>query len=186
MIMETNEEQHKLFNEISQETNIRKMSKDERQRAMETMSNNFDIQNNPEVGIFWYDETEDELFGVNKAFASELRFNANGYKNLGILHKDWWGKQQNKLLRRKKPMGMLGQDYTKVPRGRIWEKKTCKDTIFQMMCGKWIEDYGREHIESIVRDEFNLQNVPFEIVVDTHWDIGHGWSQEFDVEKAHA
>ena len=161
MIMKITEEQCK-------KARVREMSKDERKMAIDTMSDNFDIQNNPEVGIFWYDEAEDELFGVNKAFASELQFNANGYKNLGILHKDWWKKQQEKMLRKKKPMGILGQDYTSVPRGRIWEKKTDKDAIFQMMCGKWIEDYGREHIEYIVREEFNLQSVPFEIVVDTH------------------
>ena len=183
--METTEEQRESSEDVYQKTRLREMSKNERKMAIDTMSDNFDIQNNPEVGIFWYDETEDELFGVNKAFASELQFNANGYKNLGILHKDWWKKQQEKMLRKKKPMGILGQDYTKVPRGRVWEKKTGKDAIFQMMCGKWIEDYGREHIENIVREEFNLQNVLFEIVVDTHWDIGHGWSQEFDVGKAY-
>jgi len=171
---------------MEQKTRVREMSKDERQMAIDAMSDNFDIQNNPEVGIFWYDEAEDELFGVNKAFASELRFNQNGYKNLGILHKDWWQKQRNRAKHKKKPLGIFGKDYTQVPRGRIWQKKAGEKVIFQMMCGKWIEDYGRERMESIVREEFNLQNVPFEIVVDAHWDIGHGWSQEFDLGKADA
>jgi len=166
------------------ETLVREMSKSERRMAMGAMSDNFDIQDDPEVGIFWYDKAEDELFGVSKAFASELRFNANGYKNLGLLHKDWWRKQQQRTLRKKKPLGILGQDYTMVPRGRIWQKKTGEDAVFQMMCGNLIEDYGREHIENLAREEFNLQNVPFEIVVDVHWDIGHGWSWEFDVGQA--
>ena len=76
-------------------------------------------------------------------------------------------------------MGVFKNDYTSIPRGRIWEKKTDDGSIFQLMTGSWIRDFGQENIEALVKDEFNLQNVPFEVVADVHWDIGHGWSEEY-------
>ena len=43
------------------------------------------------------------------------------------------------------------------------------------MCGSWIND----RIVELVKDEFNLGDVPLEIKIDTHWEIGHGWSEEY-------
>jgi hypothetical protein len=44
------------------------------------------------------------------------------------------------------------------------------------MCGSWITD----HIEDLVKEEFDLQTAPFERIIDIHWEIGHGWNEEDD------
>ena len=149
------------------------MTDQERKNVISAMSDNFDKQDKPKVGIFWYNCENNELFGVSKINAEELMFNNNGLKTIGLLHKDWWKKERDKLFYRKKPLGIYGTDYTQIPRGRIFQRE--KDGVFQLMCGNWITD----EIENLVKLEFDLNNVPFERVIDTHWDLGHGWSEEY-------
>ena len=47
--------------------------------------------------------------------------------------------------------------------------------------GKEADDHGHEvdaeKLHELIEDEFNLP-VDFEFVVDYHWDLGHGWSEE--------
>jgi hypothetical protein len=148
------------------------MTARERQTVIQCMADNFENQDDPKVGIFWYDEKADELFGVTKINANELQFNSNGYKTISTLYKSWWQSQQKKALAKGKALGILQNDYTAIPRGRIFQKK---DGVFQLMCGSWIND----DIENLVKEEFDLQNVPFERIIDTHWEIGHGWSEEY-------
>ena len=69
---------------------------------MDSMTDNFDLQDDPQVGIFWYDEAGDELFGVTKAYAGELQFNHNGLKTVKTLHRDWWKQQRDKARYRGK------------------------------------------------------------------------------------
>jgi hypothetical protein len=45
------------------------------------------------------------------------------------------------------------------------------------MCGSWIN----EQIINMVKEEFDLQNVPFEVKIDEHWEIEHGWSEDYEV-----
>jgi hypothetical protein len=66
------------------------------------------------------------------------------------------------------------QDYTQIPRGRIFETK---DGLFRLMCGSWIN----EHIVDCVKEEFDLQNAPFEVNVDEHWEIGHEWVEDYEL-----
>ena len=148
------------------------MSPEERRQVIKAMSDNFDRQDAPKVGIFWYDAEHDELFGVNKITADELRFNENGFKTIGLLHKSWWQKEQKRALVKGKA-GIFAKDYTAIPRGRIFQRA---DGVFQLMCGTWITD----HIEALVKEEFDLQHVPFERTIDIHWELGHGWSDEHD------
>ncbi|WP_461247609.1 hypothetical protein [Treponema sp. R6D11] len=164
-----------LYDEVLDKSrgHLREMSKEERNMVMECMSDNFDSQENPEVGIFWYDEKKDALFGVSKSFADELQFNSNGLKTVRILHQQWWQKEKNKRLSKGEDLDIFNVDYTQIPRGRVFQRK---DGTFQLMCGSWIT----EHIEKLVKEEFNLQNVPFEVKIDEHWEIGHGWSEEYN------
>ena len=146
------------------------LSAAERKDVMASMSDNFENQEDPKVGIFWYDETDDELFGVTAAYAQELPFNSNGLKTVRTLHKTWWQEQKNKAVSKGKNPGIFIKDYTLIPRGRIFQSE---NGVFQLMCGSWIN----EHIVGLVRDEFNLKNVPLEVKVDIHWEIGQGWSE---------
>lgn len=167
---------NKIFEEVFKEANshISEMSEEEEKNVMEAMHDNFNFQDEPQVGIFWYNEKADELFGVNKVYAKELQFNHNGLKTIGILHKTWWQKQKNKAKSKGKDLGIFSKDYTFIPRGRIFQRI---DGIFQLMCGSWITD----HIENIIKEEFNLQNIPFERIINIHWEIGHGWSEEYEL-----
>jgi hypothetical protein len=138
------------------------------------MADNFGYQDEPKVGIFWYNENDDELFGVNKIEASAIQFNQNGLKTIKTLHKTWWVKQQMRAKAKRQNTSIFMKDYTQVPRGRIFETK---EGLFQLMCGSWIN----EHIIDVIKEEFDLQNVPFEVKIDEHWEIGHGWSEEYGV-----
>jgi hypothetical protein len=151
---------------------LREITGHERKAVIEAMSDNFDFQDEPKVGIFWYDEKNDELFGVSKINAGDLRFNSNGLKTISVLHKAWWQKEKNKALSKGKDPGIFKRDYTQIPRGRIFETK---NGLFQLMCGSWIND----HVADLVKEEFDLQNAPFEVNIDEHWEIGHGWNEEF-------
>ena len=148
------------------------MSASERKDVIASMSDNFDSQNNPKVGIFWYNEESDELFGITAIDANELSFDDHGRKTLGTLHKTWWKKQHERAKTKNQLASIFMQDYTQIPRGRIFQRK---DGTFELMCGSWIN----EHIVELIKDEFNLRNVPMEVIVDTHWEIGHGWSEEY-------
>ena len=136
------------------------------------MSDNFENQEEPKVGIFWYDEKKDELFGVTAAYADQLPFNSNGLKTERTLHKTWWKKQQERAKAKNSNAGIFAQEYTQIPRGRIFQRN---NGTFELMCGSWIN----EHIVELVKEEFNLKNVPLEVKIDTHWEIGHGWSEEY-------
>jgi hypothetical protein len=148
------------------------MTSAERKTVIQCMADHFDNQNDPKVGIFWYDEKNDELFGVTKINADELQFNSKGLKTISTLHKSWWQSQQKRIIAKKKPLGMFQQDYTMIQRGRIFQRN---DGIFQLMCGSWIND----NIENLVKEEFDLQTVQLERIIDEHWEIGHGWSEEY-------
>ena len=152
----------------SKQSNLyREMSEQERKAVMKTMSDFLDSQEDPKVGIFWYDEKTDALFGVNKAFADELQYNLNGLKTVGILHEQWWQREKNKRVSKGDNIGIFSVDYTQISRGRILQNK---DGTFQLMCGSWIN----EHIIDLVKEEFDLQNIPLEVKIDEHWEIGHG------------
>ena len=152
------------------------MTGGERRDVMDSMSANAGGQDEPQVGIFWYDSGAGDLFGVSKTYAGDLPFNSKGIKTERTLHKKWWDKQRFSAKSRGKPLGVFAADYTEIPRGRILQRE---DSTFRMMCGSWVRDVGQAFIEDLVKDEFNLRGVPFETVIDTHWDIGHGWSQDF-------
>lgn len=161
----------KLFEEIYKKA---KLSETEEKETMSCMSDNFDSQNDPKVGFFWYDKENDELFGVNTINANDLSFNSNGKKTLSLLHKTWWLKQRNRLKAKGQPVGRFSEDYTLTPRGRIFQLKS---GLFQLMVGSWIEIFP--HVVELVKDEFDLQDVPFEVIINDHWEIGRGWSEEY-------
>jgi hypothetical protein len=36
-----------------------------------------------------------------------------------------------------------------------------------------------DRIEDLVKDEFDLRKVPLEITTGIHWEIGHGWIENY-------
>lgn len=141
--------------------------------AMNLMFENDKYQNDPEVAMFWYDPEEDELFGIKSTLATDLNWYHSNQWNEDIktdkhLHKNVWQKE----FFRGKDKRFQG-DHTLVPRGRVFE---FKDKGFIVFTGDWIDNYPQ--VKQYILDEFNLpEDTKFE--KDIHWDIGHGWSDEF-------
>ena len=119
------------------------------------------------------DTNEKELFGVNSEISSHIpfikseQFNAN-VRTGGKLHKNVWKKEYH----RGKDSRFKG-NYTRIPRGRVFE---FENDGFKVYVGDWIDDYPE--VKEMIIDEFDLpQNTEF--IKDIHWDIGHGWSEEY-------
>lgn len=134
------------------------------------MADNREYQDDPYVGIFWYDTNRQELFGIKSALAEDLPFKycslfPHKAKTCTPLHEKVW---QKEFYRKKDPR--FSGDYTKVPRGRIFE---VEDQGFVVCVGQWIKDHPEAKEEILY--EFNLPE-DTEFKIDEHWDLGHGWS----------
>jgi len=149
------------------------MTAKERKEVIDTMRPALDHESDPKVGIFWYDPDIKELFGVVKSPASLLQFNAVWKKTAPVLHKHQW-EAERKTAQRYGGAQFFEQDYTAVPRGRVFEYK---HTGFKVFTGSWILHHPEA--TSLILSEFSLESVHVEWVRDEHWDIGRGWSEEF-------
>lgn len=108
---------------------------------------------NPNVGIFWYDPEEDELFGVYSTLASDMNFFHSDIFNAEVrtcrpLHYALWQKGCDK-----------GEDkrfqpavpFFKYPSGRIFE---VKDKGFVVCTGSWVKQFPQ--VRQMIIDEFHL------------------------------
>lgn len=137
------------------------------------MADSIDEQDDPYVGIFWYDVNKQELFGVRSTLASDRPFSDcslfdHRARTCSPLHQSVWKKESF----RHKDSRFSG-DYTSVPRGRVFE---VEDKGFVVITGSWIDKHPEAKAEIIY--EFQLpENTTFQ--TDIHWDIGHGDSAQF-------
>lgn len=139
----------------------------------ELMKENMNHQDDAEVGIFWYDPEADDLFGVKSASVDDVPYYRSTLfgtevKTCKPLHYKVWEREYF----RGKDKRFQG-DYTRVPRGRIFY---VKDRGFVVITGSWIDDYPEA--KEIIRYEFKLPE-DTEFQIDSHWDIGHGWSDKY-------
>ena len=137
------------------------------------MKENNDFVDEPCLGIFWYDPEEDELFGVRSTIADEVPYKNEYGTNRKIrttkfLHYAIWQKECN----RGKDKRFQTMEYTKYPRGRVFQ---VENEGFEVYVGSWINDYP--NCKELVLDEFDLPNNT-KFIIDTHWDLGHGWSDK--------
>lgn len=140
----------------------------------ELMHENISRQDDPEVGIFWYDPEDESLFGVKSADVNDVDFyksnlfDGQEVKTCRPLHYKVWEKE----FHRGKDKRFRG-DYTLIPKGRIFY---VKDEGFVVIVGDWIDDYPEAKDEILY--EFNLpKDTKFK--KDVHWNRGHGWSDKF-------
>lgn len=138
------------------------------------MHENIQYQDDPCVGIFWYDRNEKELFGVYSTLAEDTQFSDVSIfdqkaRTCRQLHYNIWDKNK-----RKNKDSRFRVDYTKVPRGRIFQ---LEDGTFVVCVGKWFNT--NKECKDLIIDEFQLPEDHTEFKVDSHWDIGHGWSDKF-------
>lgn len=130
----------------------------------------------PKVGIFWYDMVNGSLFGVEKIDAEQAVF-VNGKATIGKLHKTYWQKQHHRAESKGDTSSIFYSEhnYTMIPHGRIFLDEATDR--FYVCVGHWLNDIDKEHFREVLEDEFNLPE-DFELVIDHHWDLGHGWSEE--------
>lgn len=140
----------------------------------DVMDSNIDIQDDPYLGIFWYDINSCELFGVKSCLADDVPFYKSNLFDEKIrtcrpLHYKVWEKEHHRGRDRR-----FQGDYTRVPRGRVFQLESGK---FIVMVGSWIDD--NPEAKELIIDEFQLPEDSTEFQIDIHWELGHGWSDKF-------
>ena len=145
----------------------------ERDTIINAMKDSMDKQKDPYIGPFWYDPIKNELYGCVLTLASDVPFYYSGELKHQVrtgraLHKNIWQKEHF----RGKDSRFKG-DYTLKPRGRVFE---IKDKGFVVFVGSWINKYP--DAKQLILFEFQLPE-DTEFTIDRHWEIGHGWSEEY-------
>lgn len=148
---------------------------DHHNHLIETMRNFFDDE--PQVGIFWYDIHSNQLFGVEKDDAAKY-IQKNGDGTLPKLHRSYWKKQHYRAISRNNVDSIFYKEdnYTLIPRGIVFVKSN--GDLF-VTVGDWIynANINIEDLRDLIADTFNLPD-NFEIVIDEHWNIGNGWNED--------
>jgi len=127
----------------------------------------------PKVGIFWYSEGRNELFGVVSHPVDDYsRANAsNGRITCSELHEDVWKKEYYKQRYKSEGTGLFIGAYQDKPRGRVFYH--IDDDTFEVACGKWLQQYP--HVYDMILREFNLPPERTTAKYAIHWDIGQSW-----------
>ena len=163
------------------DTNVVQLNDTEHSSAVELMKGFMD-NGKPKLGIFWYNYSDNSLFGVEKGDADLYIEDDSKIVTYPKLHKTYWQKQHYRALARKDTSSIFynEHDYTQIPRGRIFGE----NDKFYVNVGSWINGYingvrciDKDKLRELLIDEFNLPE-DFQFRQDKHWDIGHGWSEE--------
>lgn len=123
---------------------------------LETMRSHFDNED-PCVGIFWYDSKNNKLFGVRKQIPKETKDFKHNKTHISCdnLHKYVWKKEFNKQKFKNNGIGPFKGDWKDTERGRIFYD--VENDIYKIYVGSWIKDYN-DAIDLIV-DEFHLNQL---------------------------
>ena len=128
----------------------------------------------PKVGIFWYNPQRNELFGVVALSLDDPEVTSSGNcKTCRILHKKKWAVEYRKLKFKEKKENTFPYigAYEDKPRGRVF----FKDNKFIITVGSWINENDNYRAIDLIEEVFDLTNEDTEIVIDPHWEIGSGW-----------
>ena len=124
----------------------------------------------PNVGIFWF--YHGQIQDINKIAVSQSYESKTGLKTMYALHKDYWSKM-------KRRGGIYKKEYWDVPRGRVFYNMN--DDTYEVMTGSWINS-AKEGKDVILDDISYYFNIPKDKIihkVEEHWEIGHGFSEEY-------
>lgn len=153
--------------------NLQSFSEDEYASVMALMSANRGKDNEPKVGIFWYNRAKNELFGVVSHKVSDYsRANASdGRITCSEMHEDIWKREFRKQKYHGNGEGPFVGAYQDKPRGRVFYNMDT-DT-YEVAVGKWLEDYPQAY--DLILEEFNLPKEKTAPKYAIHWDIGMSW-----------
>lgn len=152
---------------------IRKYSDQDYSAIIKQMEANRGHANDPKVGIFWYNSSWNELFGVvthpvrdySKANAS------NGRITCSEMHEDVWRKEFNRQKYHGDGNGPYIGAYENKPRGRVFYLP--EEDSFEVATGKWIDEFPQA--KALILEEFDLPEDKTVFRYAVHWDIGHSW-----------
>ena len=142
--------------------------------AMDTMAKNRGAGDEPKVGIFWYNPTLKQLFGVVTHKRTDyLKPNAGGgLITCSEMHEDVWKKEFRRQKYHGGGIGPFKGEYQMKPRGRVFYSPA--DDQYIIAVGSWI-DNNTDAI-SLIIDEFDLPREKTIVQKATHWDIGQTWN----------
>lgn len=142
--------------------------------AIDTMARNRGAGNEPKVGIFWYNATLKELYGVVTHKRTDyLKPNAGGgLVTCSEMHEDVWKKEFRRQKYHGGGRGPFKGEYQMKPRGRVFYSPA--DDQYIIAVGSWI-DSNQEAVDIII-DEFDLPREKTIVKKANHWDIGQTWN----------
>ena len=141
---------------------------EEHKAYIDAIKQNVGYKPEPEVGIFWFNTEENDLFGVAKNPISKAKSTTAGIKVGRVPHEDNWIKLRKSAIIRGKSDGIFFQEYTTVPRGIVC---LLEDGPFQINVGNWIKSVDKNLLMALITNEFNLENEKVKLQEDNHWDI---------------
>ena len=154
---------------------VKTFDEEELQNAMNLMESNRGKDDEPKVGIFWYDPRNNELFGVRSHRASDYaKPNSRtefGSMSCSEMHEDVWKKEFHRQKYKNGGVGPFVGPYEMVPRGRIFYNP--ETDVYTIAVGSWIGQYPQAI--PLIEEEFNLVGTQHEVKTAHHWDIGQKW-----------
>lgn len=160
--------------ESSSTVSVGEFSDKQYKEAIETMARNRGAGDEPKVGIFWYNATLKQLFGVVTHKRTDyLKPNAGGgLITCSEMHEDVWKKEFRKQKYHGDGTGPFKGEYQYKPRGRVFYNPT--DDQYIIAVGTWIDE-NSEAIDLII-EEFDLPREKTIVQKASHWDIGQTWN----------
>lgn len=117
----------------------------------------FKIEENPSVGIFWYDSASHSLFGVRKQEVTPSQIETAACDGLPFII---YPETNEEVWQQEKFPG----EYARTPRGRVsWVVNR-----FVVLVGSWASPIEDE-LTVLLQAEFSLPSL--ELVFDEHWDV---------------
>ena len=120
---------------------------EEHKAYIDAIKQNVGYKPEAEVGIFWFNAEENDLFGVAKTPISKAKSTTDGIKVGRIPHKDKWIKLRKSAIIRGKSDGIFFQEYTTVPRGIVC---LLEDGTFQINVGNWIKSVDKNLLIALI------------------------------------
>ena len=153
---------------------VGEFSEEQYKEAIDTMARNRGAGDEPKVGIFWYNATLKQLFGVVTHKRTDyLRPNARGgLVTCSEMHEDIWKKEFRKQKYHGGGIGPFKGEYQMKPRGRVFYSPA--DDQYIIAVGSWIDE-NQEAIDLII-EEFDLPRQKTVVQKASHWDIGQTWA----------
>lgn len=153
---------------------VGEFSDEQYREAIATMKRNRGAGEEPKVGIFWWNATLKELFGVVTHKRTDyLRPNTGGgLITCSEMLEDVWKKEFRRQKYHGGGIGPFKGEYQMKPRGRVFYNPAEDQYIIAV--GSWIDE-NQEAIAQII-EEFDLPREKTVVQKATHWDIGQTWN----------